>query len=111
MRPPSGAAASSSQSPALVARIEEKKAELQSLKELQDLSRAVANQMEALEQKLNTLSDGTEGVFIVQDGKYGWFLLTWIPNPAIAAVMSNWHNVLRAINMASSRLYVRPFLT
>ncbi|GAO19051.1 hypothetical protein UVI_02061650 [Ustilaginoidea virens] len=90
MRPPSGAAASSSQSPALVARIEEKKAELQSLKELQDLSRAVANQMEALEQKLNTLSDGTE---------------------AIAAVMSNWHNVLRAINMASSRLYVRPFLT
>ncbi|KAG5984705.1 hypothetical protein E4U55_003652 [Claviceps digitariae] len=77
------AASSSSQSPALVARIEEKKAELQNLKELRDLSAAVANQMEALEQKLTTLSDGTE---------------------AIATVMSNWHNVLRAINMASQKL-------
>ncbi|KAG5952988.1 hypothetical protein E4U53_007273 [Claviceps sorghi] len=74
---------SSSQSPALVARIEEKKAELQNLKELRDLSAAVANQMEALEHKLTTLSDGTE---------------------AIAAVMSNWHNVLRAINMASQKI-------
>ncbi|KAG6002609.1 hypothetical protein E4U54_000845 [Claviceps lovelessii] len=78
-----GSASSSSQSPALIARIEEKKAELQNLKELRDLSAAVANQMEALEQKLTTLSDGTE---------------------AIAAVMSNWHNVLRAINMASKKL-------
>lgn len=57
------ASASSSQSPALLARIEEKKAELESLKELRDLSATVANQMEALEQKLTTLSDGTEGVF------------------------------------------------
>ncbi|GAB0136382.1 hypothetical protein EsDP_00004683 [Epichloe bromicola] len=76
-------ASSSSHSPALVSRIEEKKAELQNLKELRDLSAAVANQMEALEQKLTTLSDGTE---------------------AVAAVMSNWHNVLRAINMASTKL-------
>ncbi|KAK2591084.1 DASH complex subunit dad2 [Conoideocrella luteorostrata] len=83
MRAPSSSASSSSQSPALVARIEEKKAELENLKELRDLSAAVANQMETLEQKLTTLSDGTE---------------------AIAAVMSNWHNVLRAINMASSKL-------
>ncbi|KHN98314.1 DASH complex, subunit Dad2 [Metarhizium album ARSEF 1941] len=81
MRAPSSSASSSSQSPALLARIEEKKAELQSLRELRDLSAAVSNQMEALEQKLTTLSDGTE---------------------AIAAVMGNWHNVLRAINMASS---------
>ncbi|KEZ42762.1 hypothetical protein SAPIO_CDS6049 [Scedosporium apiospermum] len=69
-------------SPALVARIEEKKAELENLKQLRDLSAAVAGQMEALEQKLSTLSDGTE---------------------AIATVMSNWHNVLRAINMASTK--------
>ncbi|KAK6077985.1 dash complex subunit dad2 [Seiridium cupressi] len=48
------------QSSALQARINEKKAELQNLKELRDLSAAVANQMEALEQKLSTLSDGTE---------------------------------------------------
>ena len=50
-------------SPALLARIEEKKAELDNLKQLRDLSSAVAGQMEALEQKLATLSDGTEGLF------------------------------------------------
>ncbi|TLD25119.1 hypothetical protein PspLS_06086 [Pyricularia sp. CBS 133598] len=71
------------QSPALVARVNEKKAELEHLKVLRDLSAAVATQMEALEKKLGTLSDGTE---------------------AIAVVMGNWHNVLRAINMASAKL-------
>ncbi|KAL2110668.1 hypothetical protein VUR80DRAFT_874 [Thermomyces stellatus] len=70
-------------SPALLARIEEKKAELDNLKQLRDLSADVATQMEVLEQKLSTLSDGTE---------------------AIATVMGNWHNVLRAISMASSKL-------
>lgn len=54
-------AGSSAQSPALAARIEEKKAELEHLKELQELSGAVASHMEALETKLSTLSDGTEG--------------------------------------------------
>ncbi|KAG7421433.1 DASH complex subunit Dad2-domain-containing protein [Fusarium sp. MPI-SDFR-AT-0072] len=83
MRAPSASASSSGQSPALLARIEEKKAELENLRELRELSAAVATQMEALEQKLSTLSDGTE---------------------AIAAVVGNWHNVLRAINMASSKL-------
>ncbi|KAI1093811.1 DASH complex subunit Dad2-domain-containing protein [Rostrohypoxylon terebratum] len=74
---------STGQSPALVARVNEKKAELENLKELRELSAAVASQMEALEQKLATLSDGTE---------------------AIATVVSNWHNVLRAINMASTKI-------
>ncbi|KAI8692700.1 hypothetical protein LRP88_07636 [Fusarium phalaenopsidis] len=84
MRNPNASATSSAgQSPALLQRIEEKKAELENLRELRDLSAAVATQMEALEQKLSTLSDGTE---------------------AIAAVVGNWHNVLRAINMASSKL-------
>jgi DASH complex subunit DAD2 len=82
MRQPSLSANAGGQSPALVARVNEKKAELENLKELRDLSAAVATQMEALEQKLGTLSDGTE---------------------AIALVLSNWHNVLRAINMASGR--------
>lgn len=59
MAPPSS---STGQSPALIARVNEKKAELESLKELRDLSAAVASQMEALEQKLGTLSDGTEGM-------------------------------------------------
>ncbi|KAM7188016.1 DASH complex subunit Dad2 domain containing protein [Rhypophila sp. PSN 637] len=83
MRQTSNAASSTGQSPALVARVNEKRAELENLKELRDLSAAVAAQMEALEQKLATLSDGTE---------------------AIAMVMNSWHNVLRAINMASAKL-------
>ncbi|OAA44012.1 DASH complex, subunit Dad2 [Beauveria brongniartii RCEF 3172] len=83
MRAQSGIGASSGQQSALSARIEEKRAELEHLKELKDLSGAVASQMEALEQKLSTLTDGTE---------------------AIAAVIGNWHNVLGAINMASTKL-------
>lgn len=67
----------------LVARINEKKAELENLKQLRDLSGGLAAQMQALEEKLSTLSDGTE---------------------AVAAVLSNWHNVLRAINMASLKV-------
>ena len=45
----------------LVAKINEKKAELESLKQLRDLSGGLAAQMQALEEKLSTLSDGTEG--------------------------------------------------
>lgn len=74
---------SSSHSPVLLARIAEKKTELAHLRELRDLSGQLAGQMSALEEKLSTLNDGTE---------------------AVAAVLSNWHNVLRAINMASSTL-------
>ncbi|POR34590.1 DASH complex subunit DAD2 [Tolypocladium paradoxum] len=86
MRGTSVSASAACQSPALIARIEEKKAELEHLKELRDLSAAVATQMEALEKKVSTLSDGTE---------------------AIATVMGNWHNVLRAINMASAK-FAKP---
>lgn len=64
MRQPSLSANAGGQSPALVARVNEKKAELENLKELRDLSAAAATQMEALEQKLATLSDGTEGLFL-----------------------------------------------
>ncbi|KAF2740704.1 hypothetical protein EJ04DRAFT_539935 [Polyplosphaeria fusca] len=78
-----GGAAQSSQSPLLAARIAEKKAELANLKDLQALSAGLADQMQTLADKLTTLSDGTE---------------------AVAAVLSNWHNVLRAINMASTKL-------
>lgn len=51
----------STQSPMLVARINEKKSELENLKALRDLSGGLAAQMQALEEKLSTLSDGTEG--------------------------------------------------
>ncbi|KAF2273206.1 uncharacterized protein EI97DRAFT_452507 [Westerdykella ornata] len=78
-----GASQPATQSPVLVARIAEKKAELANLKELEALSAGLADQMQTLADKLSTLSDGTE---------------------TVAAVLSNWHNVLRAINMASTKL-------
>ena len=52
---------SSAPSPMLVARINEKKTELESLKQLRDLSAGLAMQMQTLEEKLLTLADGTEG--------------------------------------------------
>lgn len=52
---------STGQSPILLARINEKKAELENLKQLRDLSAGLAGQMQMLEEKLATLSDGTEG--------------------------------------------------
>ncbi|KAL8780404.1 MAG: hypothetical protein Q9213_006489 [Squamulea squamosa] len=78
-----GHPSSSGQSPMLLARINEKKAELENLKQLRDLSAGLAAQMQTLQEKLSTLSDGTE---------------------AVAAVLSNWHTVLQAINMASMKL-------
>ncbi|KAI9845172.1 MAG: hypothetical protein M1837_005057 [Sclerophora amabilis] len=74
---------SSGQSSILAARIVEKKDELENLKQLRDLSAGLARQMQMLEEKLATLADGTE---------------------AVAAVLSNWHNVLRAIHMASTKI-------
>ena len=53
--------ASTGQSRMLVSRINEKKAELENLKQLRDLSGGLAAQMQALEGKLSTLSEGTEG--------------------------------------------------
>ena len=58
----SGALGGSTTGQSLQARVNEKKIELENLKQLRDLSGAVASQMEALEQKLSTLSDGTEGM-------------------------------------------------
>ena len=56
-----GNQSSSGHSALLAARITEKKAELEQLKQLKDLSAALATQMETLQEKLSTLSDGTEG--------------------------------------------------
>lgn len=53
----------SAQSPVLLARIAEKKAELASLKDLQTLSAGLADQMQMLAEKLTTMSDGTEGMY------------------------------------------------
>ncbi|OJJ38571.1 hypothetical protein ASPWEDRAFT_36247 [Aspergillus wentii DTO 134E9] len=75
-------AISQQQSSALATRIASKKAELDNLKQLCELSGALAMQVQALESKLGTLKDGTE---------------------AVACVLSNWGNVLRAISMASTK--------
>lgn len=84
IRPSSGLANSANtQSSQLQARINEKKLELESLKQLKDLSAGLAGQMQQLEDKLGTLSSGTE---------------------AVAAVLGNWNSVLRAIHMASGML-------
>ena len=50
------------QSSALAARIAAKRLELENLKQLKELSGALATQMGALEEKLATLRDGTEGL-------------------------------------------------
>ncbi|KAL2000759.1 hypothetical protein VTN02DRAFT_2661 [Thermoascus thermophilus] len=76
-------AASQPQSSSLVARISSKKAELENLRQLRDLSGALAAQMQALEDKLSTLNNGTE---------------------AVACVLANWDNVLQAISMASQKV-------
>ena len=57
----SSLSASNSQTSALQQRINEKRAELENLKQLRELSAGLAGQMEQLEEKLSTLSDGTQG--------------------------------------------------
>ena len=62
--------------------------------------------MSVLEEKLATLADGTEGMcctclYTVQK----WSLMMTMT--AVALVLSNWHNVLRAISMASSKRIFR----
>ena len=63
----SGPSNSTGQSPALVARINEKKVELENLKQLRDLSAGLAGQMQMLEERLATLADGTEGRRVTRD--------------------------------------------
>ncbi|KAK2790881.1 hypothetical protein FQN52_005326 [Onygenales sp. PD_12] len=52
---------SSQQASSLAARIASKRLELENLRQLRDVSGALASQMQALEEKLATLKDGTEG--------------------------------------------------
>jgi DASH complex subunit DAD2 len=93
-----GAGGPAGQSPQLVARINEKKVELENLKELRDLSAQLAGQMEMLEEKLGTLANGTEG-----NCEFNLLIVQSLTKAAVAAILSNWHNVLRAIRMASSK--------
>jgi len=71
------------QSSALQSRINQKKAELENLRQLRDLSSQLATQMATLEAKLATLRDGTE---------------------AVSEVLKNWSNVLGVLKMVGSQL-------
>lgn len=62
LRQPSVGSQNAQQSSALAARIAAKRSELENLKQLKELSGALATQMGALEEKLATLRDGTEGL-------------------------------------------------
>ncbi|KAK0271640.1 DASH complex subunit dad2 [Friedmanniomyces endolithicus] len=81
--PSASTASNNPQTSALHSRIAEKKVELESLRQLRDLSAGLAGQMQQLEEKLATLGTGTE---------------------AVAAVMGNWNQVLRAVFMASAKI-------
>jgi DASH complex subunit DAD2 len=61
LRQPGVGSQNAQQSSALAARIAAKRSELENLKQLKELSGALAAQMGALEEKLATLRDGTEG--------------------------------------------------
>lgn len=77
-----GGAVSTSSNNALQQRIIQKRAELENLKQLRDLSGNLATQMGELEKKLATLRDGAESV---------------------ACVLQNWEGVLSVISMASTK--------
>lgn len=49
------------QSSPLAARLAQKKQELNNLQQLQNMSADLVGQLEALQEKLSTLADGTEG--------------------------------------------------
>lgn len=65
---------SQQQSSALTTRIASKKAELENLKQLQELSGTLAAQMHALETKIGTLNDGTEGLFVSEIFLHGGYV-------------------------------------
>jgi DASH complex subunit DAD2 len=77
-----GTSANPSHNAALQQRITQKRAELENLRQLRDLSGELATHMAELEKKLSTLRDGAESV---------------------ACVLQNWEGVLSVIHMASSQ--------
>ncbi|KAJ5995842.1 DASH complex subunit DAD2 [Penicillium waksmanii] len=88
-------------SSALSTRIAAKKAELENLRQLRDLSGTLAMQMQALESKIATLKDGTEGPGCTTPADTDTDSIQ--PYPAVACVLANWDNVLRAISLASKK--------
>ncbi|KAL2434817.1 hypothetical protein ABEF95_008060 [Exophiala dermatitidis] len=83
VRQPSHSHSHSHSQSLLQTRIAAKRAELENLQALRDLSANLATQLSTLEEKLGTLRDGSQSV---------------------ALVLANWENVLRAINMAAMKV-------
>ena len=73
----------SSSNSALQSRINQKRQELENLRQLRDLSAHLATQMGTLEEKLATLRDGTE---------------------AVSEVLKNWSNVMGVLRMVGGQL-------
>ncbi|OQU96185.1 hypothetical protein CLAIMM_02298 [Cladophialophora immunda] len=71
----------------LQARIASKRAELENLRQLRDLSAHLTGQLEQLETKLGSLRDGAQ---------------------AVALVLANWDNVLQVIGMAAMKVPQPP---
>ncbi|EXJ59437.1 uncharacterized protein A1O5_12062 [Cladophialophora psammophila CBS 110553] len=71
----------------LQARIASKRAELENLRQLCDLSAHLTSQLELLEKKLGSLRDGAQ---------------------AVALVLANWENVLHVIRMAAMKVPKPP---
>ncbi|KIW87025.1 uncharacterized protein Z519_12322 [Cladophialophora bantiana CBS 173.52] len=71
----------------LQARIASKRAELENLRQLCDLSAHLTSQLEQLEKKLGSLRDGAQ---------------------AVALVLANWENVLQVIGMAAMKVPKPP---
>ncbi|RLV82749.1 DASH complex subunit [Meyerozyma sp. JA9] len=61
-------------------KIAEKRAELENLTEIKNLTQNLTSQLKDLETKLSAMSDGTE---------------------TVALVLSNWQNVVRSVSLAS----------
>lgn len=77
-----GAGSGSGGTSLLETRLSEKKRELENLLQLQQLSGDLVKELQVLAGKLDTLADGTE---------------------AVAAVLQNWGNIIRAVTLASCK--------
>lgn len=67
----------------LLQKIEQKREELQSLQELRKYTGALADQLEQIEQKLDTMAEGAE---------------------SIALILSSWQSVVGSVSLASMGL-------
>lgn len=86
-------------------RISEKRKELDSLNQIKQLSENLATQLEQLEAKLDTLSEGSQCKYTIK-----CFIGAWTnSHSAVAIVLSNWNNIIKSASLASSKFCVTIF--